>query len=457
MVQIAEIQRSNYKTGATRDLSIRISQLNKLKEAIIKHETDIYSALKDDLGKSTLEAFNTEVGLLINEIDYMISNLGKLTKRRRVKTPLMFFGGSSYIVPEPYGTVLIIGPWNYPFMLVMSPLIGAIAAGNCVVIKPSELAPNISKVISTIINNNFSKEFVCSIEGGIEVSNHLLAQKFDYIFFTGSKNVGKVVMEAAAKNLTPVTLELGGKSPCIVDCDTNLKTAARRIAWGKFLNSGQTCVAPDYLFVHKKIKDELVREIIASIKEFYGENLFDSEFYSKVINERHFDRLLSLVNDGNILFGGESRRESLKIGPTLIDSLSEDSKIMQDEIFGPLLPILEFDNICEVIDFVNNRPKPLALYIFSNSKKNIKRVLGETSSGGACINDTINHITTPYLPFGGVGESGMGSYHGRHTFETFSHKKSVLNSQILIDMKVKYPPYKASVDSMKKMFKVFLK
>ncbi len=338
----------------------------------------------------------------------------------------------------------------------MTPLIGAIAAGNCAVVKPSELSPNVSSVITQIINDNFDKEYIVSVEGGIETSEQLLLQKFDYIFYTGSTSVGRIVMGAAAKNLTPVTLELGGKSPCIIDKDTNLDKAARRITWGKLINCGQTCVAPDYFFVHKEVKDELIKKIIAAINEFYGSNPIKSDEYSKIINERHFNRLLSLINNENVLYGAEYNREKLKISPTIIYPVSNESKIMQDEIFGPILPIMEYDNLDEVINFINNRPKPLALYFFSNNKNKVQRILTETSSGGVCINDTINHIVNSYLPFGGVGDSGMGSYHGGATFDTFSHKKSILKSQISFDMKIKYPPYKLSMSVMKKAFKHLL-
>lgn len=427
-----------------------------MKNIILASQSDIYSALEKDLGKCQIESYMTEVGITINEIDFMIKNIKRLSKYKRVKTPFIFLGGSSFIVPEPYGTVLIIGPWNYPFQLVMLPLAGAIAAGNCAVVKPSELSPNVSNVITQIINENFEKEYIVSVEGGVETSEQLLSQKFDYIFYTGSTNVGRIVMEAAAKNLTPVTLELGGKSPCIVDKETNLDNAAKRIMWGKLINCGQTCVAPDYLFVHKEIKDELIKRIISSIHELYGSDPINSEQYSKIINERHFNRLVALINNQNIIYGGQHNIEELKISPTIIYPVSTDSKIMQDEIFGPILPIMEYEDLNEVIEFINDRPKPLALYFFSNNKSNVKKVISSTSSGGVCINDTINHITNAYLPFGGVGDSGIGNYHGVATFDTFSHKKSILKNQIAFDFKLKYPPYKVSVNLMKKVFKYLL-
>ena len=456
IINIAETQRKFYKKGLTRELGERVLKLQKLKSAILASRSEIYSALKKDLGKCQLESYMTEVGLTINEIDFMIKNIRRLCEYKRVKTPFMFLGGSSFIAPEPYGTVLIIGPWNYPFQLVMIPLVGATAAGNCAVVKPSELSPNVSKVITKIINDNFDKEYIVSVEGGVETSEQLLSQKFDYIFYTGSTTVGRIVMEAAAKNLTPVTLELGGKSPCIVDKETNLDNAAKRITWGKLINCGQTCVAPDYLFVHKAIKDELIERIVAAINEFYGSNPINSEQYSKIINERHFNRLLSLIDNQSIIYGGQHNIEKLKISPTIIYPVSMDSRIMQDEIFGPILPIMEYENLNEVIDFINDRPKPLALYFFSNNKHKVQKIIMETSSGGVCINDTINHITNAYLPFGGVGDSGIGNYHGIATFDTFSHKKSILKNQITFDIKLKYPPYKVSMNLMKKIFKYLL-
>ncbi|MGL4393411.1 MAG: aldehyde dehydrogenase [Fusobacteriaceae bacterium] len=456
---ISKIQRQYFEKGLSKNLDFRTKQLQKIKNLINENETLITDALNKDLGRCEIESFMSEIVFVVNEIDFMMKNLKKLAKHKKVRTPLMFLGGSSFIIPEPYGTVLIIGPWNYPFELVLLPLIGAITSGNCAVIKTSELAPNISKVVASIINNNFNKEYIFVEEGGAEKSQELLSQKFDYIFYTGGTTVGKIVMEAATKNLTPVTLELGGKSPCIIDSDTNLINATRRIIWGKFLNCGQICVAPDYVFVHKKIKKLFIDTAIKVIKEFYGANPIENDQYPRIINEKHFNRLLSLMSDNNILYGGENDISKLKINPTLLDCVSEESEIMKEEIFGPLLPILEFDNLSEVISFINKRPNPLALYYFSNNKKNIVLILNETSSGGVCINDTITHIININLPFGGVGFSGMGSYHGKASFDTFSHKKSVLKNQIRYDSKSKYPPYgdKINIDTMRKAFKFLLK
>lgn len=429
----------------------------KLKQIICKNEAGVLSALEKDLGKCSFEGYASEVGFIISEIDYLIGNLKKFAKPHKVKTPLFYFGGASYIIPEPYGVALIIGPWNYPFQLVMAPLAGAVSAGNCAVIKPSEFAPNVSQMISRIIKDAFSEEHVTVVEGGIEVAQTLLAQKFDYIFYTGSTAVGKVVMEAASKNLTPVTLELGGKSPCIVDTDANIELAARRIVWGKFLNAGQTCVAPDYILVHKSIKAKLIESMTEIVKEFYGEDPSNCGYYARIVNERHFDRLVSLIEDGNIVHGGKNDRDKLYISPTVIDSVPPQSRIMQDEIFGPLLPVLAYEDLDEVMEFVNNRQKPLALYFFSRNRKKADRIIKGTSSGGVCLNDTISHIVTPYLPFGGVGESGMGCYHGKASFDTFSHKKSVLRNQILFDVKAKYPPYSIPIDMFKKIMKLGLK
>lgn len=455
-MDISETQREYFVKGATRDVNERIAQLQKFKQSIIKYESDIYQALEADLGKPPFEGYVTEVGFVLNEIDHMVKSIKRLTKPRRVKTPLMFMGSSSYIIPGPYGIVLVIGTWNFPIQLTLVPVVGAIAAGNCIVIKPSEVCPSVSAIISKIISSTFNSEYVACIEGGVETSQQLLSQKFDYIFYTGSTNVGKIVMEAASKNLTPVTLELGGKSPCIVDKDVNIKDASKRIAWGKFLNAGQICVAPDYIFVHKEIKNEFIKSVIGRIEEFYGRDPLSDENYCRIVSERHFDRLLSLIKAENIIYGGKNSREKLKITPTILEPVSENSKIMQEEIFGPIMPILEFDNFDQVITFIDKRPKPLALYIFSKNKSSISKVISQTSSGGVCINDVINHISIPHLPFGGVGDSGMGSYHGTMSFETFSHKKSVLRSQTIYDMKVIYPPYEVSVNLIKKAFKYLL-
>ena len=362
----------------------------------------------------------------------------------------MHFKSSSYRVPEPYGVVLIMSPWNYPFQLAFAPLIGAVAAGNCAVVKPSSYSPHTSSLIAKILGGCFPKEYIAVIEGGREANQELLNQKFDYIFFTGSVSVGRTVMEAASRHLTPVTLELGGKSPCIVHEDANLELAARRIMWGKCLNSGQTCVAPDYLLVHRDVKDRLIMAMEKAITEFFGDTPCRNPEYPRIINEKHFNRLKGLLSDGRILVGGDVNEATLQIAPTIVDQVSWESPVMQEEIFGPILPVLEFEGIHEVITAVNSRPKPLALYLFTNDKNVEKRIIKSISFGGGCINDTIVHLATSYMPFGGVGESGMGSYHGKWSFDTFTHYKSIMKKSIWPDIRLRYPPYRDKLGLLKK-------
>ncbi|WP_425446157.1 aldehyde dehydrogenase [Dethiothermospora halolimnae] len=450
---IIKKQRDYFNNGRTRDVDFRIEQLRLLKKTIKDNEDKILNALNKDLKKSYFEGYETEVGILLEEIDYTIKKVKSWAKSKRVKTPITHFLSRSYIHPEPYGVVLIMAPWNYPFQLTIAPLIGAIAAGNCSILKPSEYSNYTSEIIYNIIKENFDEGFVAVIKGGREVNEKLLNENFDYIFFTGSIPVGKIVMEAAAKNLTPVTLELGGKSPCIVDKDIDTKLAARRIVWGKFLNAGQTCVAPDYLLVHEDTKDKLIKDMKEIINEFYGDNPKESPDYPRIINKKHLDRLSNLLNSGNILVGGETDKESLYIEPTIIDNVSWEDSVMADEIFGPILPIIEYRNIEEVIEMVNSYYKPLALYLFSNNKLNIDKIKGNIPFGGGCINDTIVHLASPYMPFGGVGSSGMGSYHGKASFDTFSHKKSILKKSNLFDIKLRYPPYKNKLNILKKLMK----
>ncbi len=450
---IVKKQKDFFLTNQTKAYSFRIAQLKKLKLAIENNEELLLKALYDDLKKSKFEAYGGEIGFVMAELDYTIKKLKKWMKDKKVSTPILHQPGTSYIINEPLGCVLIIGPWNYPFQLLFAPLIGAIAAGNTVILKSSELAPKSSAAMYKIISETFKEEYVTLIEGEIQEATYLLQENFDYIFFTGSTNVGKIVMEAAAKNLTPLTLELGGKSPCIVDKATNLKVTARRIVWGKFFNAGQTCIAPDYLIVQKDVKIDLIRLIKKEIENFYGENPQESKDYPRIINERHFDRLVSYFDDKKIAMGGVIDKNDKYIAPTIMDNVNWDDNVMQDEIFGPILPVLEYGNIKEAIDIINAHPKPLALYLFSNSKLVEERVLENTSSGGVCINDTLSHITTNYLPFGGVGNSGMGDYHGIYSFQTFSHRKSVMKKNISIDPPIRYAPYKLSVKNLKKMLK----
>ncbi|MFM6755413.1 MAG: aldehyde dehydrogenase family protein, partial [Dolichospermum sp.] len=408
----------------------------------------IIQALKADLHKPEFETYATEIGVT-KEIDYALKHINSWTKPKKATVPLEFFPYGAKIYPEPLGVVLIIGPWNYPFQLIISPLVGAMASGNCTIIKPSELAPHTSNLISELIEKYFAPEYITVIQGAVETSQQLLAQKFDHIFFTGGTAIGKIVMEAAAKHLTPVTLELGGKSPCIVDYDINLEHTAKRITWGKFINAGQTCIAPDYLLVDQKIKPELITALQKCLKEFYGENPATSPDYARIVHQKHFDRLVNLLQSGKIIVGGETKPEELYIAPTLLENVFLEDQVMQEEIFGPILPIIEYIDINEAISLIKSGSKPLALYLFSENKNLQKRILQETSSGGVCINDTVMQVGVSSLPFGGVGDSGMGSYHGKASFDTFSHYKSVLNNFLPWDINWRYAPYKGKRSILK--------
>lgn len=436
---VVQAQRDYYATGATRDLPGRMAVLRRLKQTIKQREGAILAALQQDLHKSEREAYMTEIGIIYQEIDHTCKHLKRWAKPRRVKTAITHLGSKGLIYPEPYGTALIIAPWNYPFQLALSPLIGALAAGNTAVLKPSEYTPSVTLEIAAIVRETFPPGYVTVVEGAAEVAIELLQERFDYIFFTGSVPVGKRVMEAAAKHLTPVTLELGGKSPCIVHKDADLKLAALRIAFGKFTNAGQTCIAPDYLLVHREVKEALVEELRRVVRRFYGEKPLESTQYGRMVSKRHYERLTGFLRDGEVLLGGECDPERLRLAPTLLDQVSPDSLVMQEEIFGPILPLLEYDSIGEAIAFVATRQKPLALYLFTQDKRVLEQVLAQVSFGGGCINDTLMHIATPHLPFGGVGESGMGSYHGRRSFTTFSHEKSVLKQTNKWDLSFRYP------------------
>ena len=442
---IVHKQKLYYRTGATRRYEARIKQLDLLKEAIRHRESEILEALKIDLSKSDQEAYMTEIGILFEEISFVSKRLKGWMKPRKVKTAKTHIGSKGHIVPEPYGSVLIIAPWNYPFQLAISPLIGAIAAGNTAVIKPSELTPHVSAVITSMIGEVFDPAYVTVVEGGVEASEMLLAEPFDKIFFTGSVAVGKVVMKAASERLIPVTLELGGKSPCIVHHDANMKLAAKRIAFGKLTNSGQTCIAPDYLLVHESVRDAFVTEYEKAIKQFYGKDPLLSDYYGRIVTPRHFERLQSFLTNGSIVLGGETDPESLKIAPTLLDEVSWESPVMQEEIFGPILPMMTYKHLDEVIEVVNARPKPLALYLFTVNQSVQDRIVEQIPFGGGSINDTLMHIATPYLPFGGVGESGMGNYHGEYSFTAFSHMKSILKQTNAFDIKFRYPSKTGSV------------
>ncbi len=434
-------QKAFFDAGRTRDVDFRKQQLDILRREIADNREDILTALQQDLSKSAYEGYLTEVGIVLDEIRFVRKRLTRWARPRRVRTNLFLVPASSYRYAEPYGVVLIIAPWNYPFQLVMGPLIGAMAAGNCAVIKPSEFAPNTSRVIAKLISRNFDPAYIAACEGHAEVSQALLDQPFDYVFFTGSVAVGKLVMQAAARRLTPVTLELGGKSPCIVDRDIELKITARRIVSGKFINAGQTCIAPDYLLVHHEIKDRLIECIKDSIHDFFGDDPKLSPDYPRIVNEKHFQRLVGLMQFGSVIVGGQSDLQNLYIAPTVIDEVSWGDPIMENEIFGPILPVLSYENLQETIAQIKKLPRPLALYSFSNNRQLNETILADLSFGGGCINDTLLHFANPHLPFGGVGNSGIGSYHGQKSFETFSHRKSILKRSFRLDAPLRYPPY----------------
>lgn len=449
-MEIIDQQRIYFASGATRSYTFRKNALERLKKTILEHEKSIYEALHADLHKSEGETFLSEIGIVLREIDTHLKHLRAWMRPKRVGTPLFMKPSRSRIVCEPYGVVLIMAPWNYPFQLTLAPLVGAIAAGNCAVLKPSPYTPHVSTVIRQIVESAFTPEHVTVVEGHRDTNTELLAQRWDYIFFTGSPSMGKVVMQAAAEHLTPVTLELGGKSPCIVDSTANCDIAARRIVWGKFLNAGQTCIAPDYLFVHQNVREPLLEQVELCIKQFYGEDPKASENYARIVSDKAFERIQSYLSEGKIIQGGETDPAERYIAPTLLTEVDPESPVMQQEIFGPVLPVFEFVHLTDVLEFINNREKPLALYYFGTGKR-AKRALHETSSGGMCINDTIMHIANDKLPFGGVGNSGMGKYHGKNSFLTFSNRRSLVLTPRNFDIPLKYPPYKR-LKWIKKLF-----
>lgn len=450
---IVNKQKAYFYNGHTRSVEVRKNNLKKLYEGIQRFEEEIFQALKLDLNKSVHESFTTEVGYVLKEISFQLKHISSWSKPKRVRTALTHFGSKGKVVPEPYGVTLIIAPWNYPFQLAIAPLVGALAAGNTIVLKPSELTPNVSKVLTRMLEELFQEELVAVVEGGVEKSTELLKEPFDYIFFTGSVGVGKVVMEAAAKRLTPLTLELGGKSPCIVHKDAKIDVTARRIVWGKFLNAGQTCVAPDYMYVHASVKEQLIEALRHEIAEQYGKDPLNNDNYVRIVTERHFERLCSFLKDGKTVIGGNYKKETLHIEPTVLTNVTWQSTVMEDEIFGPILPIVEYDNIEEVIGTIQQHPKPLALYVFSEDKGVQKKVTSNISYGGGCINDVVYHLATPYLPFGGVGSSGLGSYHGEESFRTFSHYKSILAQSTAFDMKIRYSSTKSALKFIRKLLK----
>ncbi|MED1038671.1 MULTISPECIES: aldehyde dehydrogenase [Bacillus] len=450
---IVNKQKEYFYKGHTRSVETRKNNLQKLYEGIQRFEGEIFQALKLDLNKSVHESFTTEIGYVLKEISFQMKHISSWSKSKRVRTALTHFGSKGKVVPEPYGVTLIIAPWNYPFQLAIAPLVGALAAGNTVVLKPSELTPNVSKVLTRMLGELFPEELVSVVEGGAQESTALLKEPFDYIFFTGSVGVGKVVMEAAAKKLTPLTLELGGKSPCIVHKDAKLDVTARRIVWGKFLNAGQTCVAPDYMYVHSSVKEQLIEALRHEIAEQYGKDALQNDNYVRIVSERHFERLCTFLQDGKPVIGGNYTKETLHIEPTVLTNVTWQSAVMEDEIFGPILPIIEYDKIEEVIETIQHHPKPLALYVFSEDRKVQEKVTSNISYGGGCINDVVYHLATPYLPFGGVGSSGLGSYHGEQSFRTFSHYKSILSQSTAFDMKIRYSSTKSALKFIRKLLK----
>ena len=441
MKQLLNTQKDFFRSGKTRDISTRIEQLKILKKLLIDNEELLIDEVRKDFSKSAFETYVTEIGLVITDINFAIKNVEQWAKEQTVSTSLVNFPSKNFIITEPYGSALIIAPWNYPILLALQPLVGAIAAGNTAILKPSELTPNTSSTLDRLISEAFNPEYIKVVLGGVEVSSELVKMDFDYIFFTGSTKVGKIIMREAAEKLTPLTLELGGKSPCIVDESANIEISAKRIAWGKFINAGQTCVAPDYLLVQESIKEDFLEHLKQSIIQLYGEDPKSSPDFPRIINEAHFDRLNALLNEGDIVIGGDVERESNYISPTVIDRVTLNHEIMQDEIFGPILPVLSFKEMNECERIINSKPRPLALYIFTSNQDKENNLLRNISFGGGAVNDTIAQLGNHHLSFGGVGASGFGSYHGKASFDCFSHKKSVMKKPFWPDLPFRYAPY----------------
>lgn len=446
-------QRAYFLGGTTLDIEWRKQQLKALKTALQTHEKALLEALRLDLGKSAFEGYETELGMVHAEINHILKNLKEWAKPKRVPTPIVHFPSKSKIYAEPLGVVLIMSPWNYPIQLTLAPLAAAIAAGDCAIIKPSRYSSETAKAIEAMIEETFPPEYITVFQGGSAMNTELLQQRFDHIFFTGSPAVGKVVMEAAAKNITPVTLELGGKSPTIVDETADIKLAATRIAWGKFINAGQTCVAPDYVLVARSKEKELLEELKRAILQFYGSDALHNDEFPKIINEKHYLRLCNLLSDGEIYYGGQQIEQLQKIAPTIMTKVMLDSELMTDEIFGPILPVIPYDSFDQAVAMIRSKEKPLALYLFSTDTNRQKWVLEHLSFGGGCINDTVVHLSNPHMHFGGVGHSGMGCYHGIRGFETFSHLKSILKKANWLDIPVRYAPYKSKLGLVKKLMK----
>ena len=450
--ELVKAQREFFRTGKTLDVSFRIQALKRLEKSILKYEGELSEALREDLGKSGMESYMCEIGLSLSEIRYICRHTRSWSRNRRVRTPLSQFVSRSFTVQEPYGVTLVMSPWNYPVLLTLEPLAGALAAGNCCVVKPSAYSPAVSAVLAKLIREVFPEKYVAVVEGGRAENQSLLEQRFDYIFFTGGVNVGKLVMEKASAHLTPVTLELGGKSPCIIEKTANLKVAAKRVVFGKYLNCGQTCVAPDYVLAESCIKDEFVRLVKEEIQKMYGENPLENPLYGKIINQKHFDRILGLIDKSKTVHGGESNPDTLQIAPTVLDGVEASDPVMQEEIFGPVLPVLTVASMDDACSFVKDRPSPLACYIFTEDKNVERRFLKEVPFGGGCVNDTVIHLATPYLGFGGVGNSGMGSYHGKKSFQTFSHEKSILKKATWLDLTMRYQPYDSAKEKLVRFF-----
>ena len=449
---IVDRQREFFLTGVTLDVAGRVRALKQLKAAIAVHEGEINAALKADLGKGAMESYMCEVGMTLAELTYMLKHIHGFARDRRVRTPLAQFAARSCQKPFPYGVALIMSPWNYPFLLTMEPLVDALAAGNTAVVKPSAYSPNTSAVVQKILERCFAPEYVAVVTGGRAENTALLEQKFDYIFFTGSQAVGKEVMRKAAEHLTPVTLELGGKSPCIVEKSANLRLAAKRIVFGKFLNCGQTCVAPDYILCDPAVKDELIRQIKVQIGKQFGARPLENMDYGRIVNEKHFNRLLGLIDPAKVVHGGSSNGETLRIEPTVLDNVTWDDPVMGEEIFGPILPVLTYGSLDEVIRTVNTRQHPLALYLFTSSKAAARKVMSRCGFGGGCVNDVVIYLATSEMGFGGFGESGMGSYHGKAGFDAFSHYKSIVDKKTWIDLTMRYQPYTRGHERMVRFF-----
>ena len=448
LYQFSEVM--NFKT----DINFRKQTLAKLLISVQKHEEEIIKALYNDFKKPAFEAVVSETAYIVSELNHTIKNINKWAKPNMVLPSLLNFPSTDYIYKEPYGKVLIIAPWNYPYQLALCPLIAAVAAGNQAVVKPSELTPNTSSIVAKIISETFDENHVKCVEGGVEITQELLSQRWDYIFFTGSVAVGKIVAKAAAENLTPVTLELGGKNPCIIDATANLKLAAKRIVWGKFLNAGQTCIAPDYLLVSNKIKSAFIELIKKEIIDAYGENPETSPDFPRIINQKNWNRLTDMLKGESILAGGKSNIQDYYLAPTLLDEPSLDSLVMKDEIFGPILPVLSFENETDLVSIISRYEKPLSLYIFSNDNPFAKKIIQNYSFGGGCINDTVVYFSNKRLPFGGVGHSGIGAYHGKFSFSTFTHYKAIVKKANWLDIPTRYAPYKGKLKSVKKLFKL---